>query len=121
MLGHVGKFGGVGWYNVLIHADKFGGVGSGTMQCRAIKHHVSSRSSRARGRLARVGQTRRCHTLCATHSVPHTLSSNTPKHTNALKHVSATHSVRLRTQIVVVASVESDSHIAVEPTTKETC
>ena len=41
-----------------------------------------------------------------------------------VKHVGATHSVRLctlLTQIVVVANVESDSHVAVAPTTKATC
>ena len=59
----------------------------------------------------------------ATHSLKHTLC-NTICETYSVKHVVATHSVRLctlLTQIVVVASVESDSHIAVEPTTKATC
>ena len=91
MLGHVDKFGGVGWYNVWYNV---GWYIVSLVQCSAGQLSTTS--------------------LLA----PPVLGGDLP---GWVKHVGATHSVRLRTQIVVVASVESDSHIAVEPTTKATC
>ena len=114
MLGHVGKFGGVGWYNVWYNV---GWYIVSLVQCSAGQLSTTSLlappvlGGDLPGWVKHVG---------ATHFVKHTLC-NILCAARWVKHVGATHSVRLRTQIVVVASVESDSHVAVEPTTKATC